>query len=105
MFKSNGDKPKEVKQTKRPISTSKKFIEAAATPGMSGTSALMVVNAHEGNPKHGFPGNHDHIIAYKKSKALRSHIEERKQLALQFTNVTPEMVLGATAMRAFASID
>lgn len=96
---------KEITPTKKPTKKSKAFIDAAAMPGMSNTQALRVANAVNGDPKHGMPGNLDHIHAYNKSKELRDHIEYRKQLALEFVNVTPEMVLGATAMRAFGSPD
>lgn len=101
------------RKTKRTTKMSKDFIEVAAMPGMSTTQALrvsraknkpIVDNPTDGSPKNGTP-NRDHIQAYNKSKALQSQIEERKKLALEFCDVTPEMVLGATAMRAFASID
>lgn len=112
----------ERKANKRgPTRQSREFIEAAATPGMSPTQALKVTkvkgmkrdgngsqvlaNDNPGDPKHGSPNNFDHIVAYRKNRVLREHIDERKKLALQFCDVTPEMVIGATAMRAFGSPD
>jgi hypothetical protein len=110
------------RKTGRMTKTSKDFVEAAATIGVSGTQALRVAriknpaqqkknkptvivdNPTDGSPQGGSP-NLDHVQAYNKSKALRNSIEERKKMALEFCDVTPEMVLGATAMRAFASID
>lgn len=46
-----------------------------------------------------------HGLAYRQAKRLQTLIQERKRLAAQFHNVTPEDVIGATVMRAFASID
>lgn len=102
----NGKNPK---PTKNPPEASKQFIEHMAKPGVKPTAAHQAVtlidNPNSGDPKRGLPGNHDHVIAYKKSRYLRNHIEERKRIAALFCDVTPEQVLGATAMRAFATID
>lgn len=46
-----------------------------------------------------------HARAYHQEEKLKLLIEKRKKLAVEFANVTPEMIIGATAMRAFASID
>lgn len=84
---------------------SKNFIENSATPGMNKTQALTIANMNSGDPKNGRPNNHTHVQAYNRSKILRDHIEARKKECLEYTNVTPEMVMGAVAMRAFGSID
>jgi hypothetical protein len=101
----NGSNPK---PTKRPTRQSKDFVDQMAMPGVKPTAAHAVVNIknnNSGEPRLGFANNHDHVIAYKKSKVMRDHIAERKRIAALFCDVTPEQVLGATAMRAFATID
>lgn len=78
---------------------SKPFVEAMAIPGVRPVKAYRATM-----PK--LPADDKiGILAYKKNRALQNRIEERKVLAAQFANLTPEMVLGATAMRAFASIE
>jgi hypothetical protein len=88
---------------KRPRISTEKFVDAASLLGVKKVNQLRIVGGEDRNVN-GFP-NLDHIKAYNSNRRLQKKIEERKQLALQFANVTPEMVLGATAMRAFATID
>ena len=91
------------KKTKKAAST-ERFVDAASLLGVKKVNQIRIADQGEDRNVNGFP-NIDHIKAFAKNRRLQSKIEERKQLALQFANVTPEMVLGATAMRAFASID
>lgn len=92
------------KPKKRAAKTeTERFVDAASLLGVKKVNQLRIIGAEDRNVD-GFP-NLDHIKAYNKNKRLQVRIEERKRLAAEFANVTPEMVLGATAMRAFASID
>lgn len=55
----------------------------------------------------GFERNNVNVEGLRLAKKpyILKMVEERKQMVLEHSNVTPEMILGATAVRAFASID
>lgn len=94
----------EKKQKRRRQATNEKFVDAASLLGITKVNAYRISNPDSGDPKNGYPST-EKVMAYTKSRRLQRKINERKALAAQFAEITPEMVLGATAMRAFASID
>lgn len=76
--------------------STKTFIDAMAIPGMDAhTAKIISKDGEEVNA----------ATAKKQARRLQARIEERKKIAARMANVTPEMVIGATAMRAFATID
>lgn len=112
----------------------RRFIDAMATPGMARINAERIYQVQKwktrnrnmprrvnlgprpedmdytdpgngGRPIEGYP-DVTAIQGYdeERFRKLQDRIAERKRLALKFTDITPEMVLGATAMRAFGSV-
>lgn len=73
-----------------------KFVEAMSEPDMYPKKAAELAGYR--NPS---------VSANQllKNSAIAKRIEERKREALNFAFVTPEMIIGATALRAFATID
>lgn len=73
-----------------------KFVENMAKPGM--TQSLAATDA--GYSRAGVEANR-----LLQQRHIIDAIESRKRLAANFCNVTPEQIIGATALRAFATID
>lgn len=73
-----------------------KFVENMAKPGM--TKQVAAIDA--GYKRGGIEA--DRLL---KNQRLLDAIEDRKRFAAEACKVTPEQVLGATALRAFATID
>lgn len=76
-----------------------KFVEAMADPN--------VLSQRAAAKKAGYSENTASETAYENLKKphIVEAIEKRKAEVVQHANVTPEQVLGATALRAFATID
>lgn len=74
---------------------SEAFVENMAKPGMSAQRAAQ-------NAGFASPGEGSRLL---KNQEIVRRINDRKALAAEFCEITPEQILGATALRAFASID
>lgn len=73
-----------------------KFVENMAKPGMSKSVAAKDAGYVRGGAEAARLLNNTEIY---------QAIEERKRLAAEFCHITAEQILGATALRAFATID
>lgn len=73
-----------------------KFVENMAKPGMSQAKAATLAGYKRGGVEANRLLAQPHIV---------QAINNRKHLATEFCEITPEQIIGATAMRAFASID
>jgi hypothetical protein len=73
-----------------------RFIENMSKPGISKHQAALQAGFTRGNTEA------NRIL---KNPKIYQRIEDRKRLAAEFCGITPEAILGATALRAFASID
>lgn len=67
-----------------------------AKPGISKQRAAALA---------GYPRGGAEADRLLKQQAIVDAIENRKTLAAKFCNITPEQIIGATALRAFATID
>lgn len=75
---------------------SEKFIENMAKLGMSKQQAARSAGYKRGGAEADRLLNNPRFV---------ESINNRKRLAAEFADVTPEQIIGATAMRAFATID
>lgn len=71
------------------------FVENMAKPGMSALLAAQTAGFAR-------PAESDRLL---NNPEIVKKINDRKRLAAEFANITVEQILGATALRAFASID
>lgn len=72
------------------------FIENMAKPGNGKNQAALTAGFSRGGVE---------ATRLLKNEEIVRRINERKQLAAEFCHISPEQIIGATALRAFASID
>lgn len=72
------------------------FVENMAKPNMAKSTAAKLAGYTKGGVEA------DRLLRQRK---IVDAIEARKKLAAEFCHITPEQIIGATAMRAFATID
>lgn len=95
---------KKIKPEDKPLSPrQERFVEAILTPDTTARQAALDAGYATG-PEGSISAN------VQATKLLRlpniaKRIAERKKEVAQFANITPAQVLGATALRAFATID